>query len=69
MLLAAVIWGTMGAFARWSALSPLELSFFRLVSATLALFFLLPREQRFSYFYSTEYGNRPCQPRRRLKGK
>ncbi|WP_461369644.1 DMT family transporter [Candidatus Darwinibacter acetoxidans] len=45
----------MGAFARWSALSPLELSFFRLVSATLALFFLLPREQRFSYFYTKEY--------------
>ena len=55
VFLAAVIWGTMGAFARWSALSPLDLSFFRLVSATLALFFLLPREQRFSYFYSQEY--------------
>lgn len=55
VLAAAIIWGTIGAFARWSALTPLELSFFRLVTATCALFFLLPRKQRFSFFYTREY--------------
>lgn len=55
VLLAAFIWGTMGAFARWSGLSPLELSFFRLTTATVALFFFLPRGQRFSFFYSKSY--------------
>lgn len=45
ILLASFIWGTMGAFARWSGMSPLELSFFRLVVAGLSLSLILPRRQ------------------------
>ncbi len=55
VLAAALIWGTLGAFVRWSGLTPLELSFLRLAVATFVLFFFLPRGERFSYFYSKSY--------------
>lgn len=43
---AALIWGTIGAFARWSGLNPLELSFFRLLIAGFVLSLLLPPSRR-----------------------
>ena len=46
VLLAAFIWGTIGVFTRWSRLSPLELAFYRVLIASVALFFVLPRRQR-----------------------
>jgi len=55
VLLAAVIWGTIGAFARWSGLNPLELSFLRLSVASLAMFAFLPREQRLVILHAREY--------------
>ncbi len=51
VLLAAFIWGTIGAFARWSGLTPLELSFLRLLFAVLTLSFVLPRKKDFVIFY------------------
>jgi len=55
ILLSAFIWGTMGAFARWSGLNPLELSFFRLLIASLTLYAFLPRDQRLLIFSTQEY--------------
>jgi drug/metabolite transporter (DMT)-like permease len=51
VLLASIIWGTVGVFARWSCLTPLELSFLRLFFALIALFFCLPKRQNFTVFY------------------
>ncbi|MEN6462404.1 MAG: DMT family transporter [Syntrophomonas sp.] len=44
--LAAILWGTIGIFTRWSGLPPLELAFYRVLIAGLALFFILPRGER-----------------------
>lgn len=55
ILTASLIWGTLGAFARWSGLSPFDLSFFRLLVAAFALFAVLPREQRMLIFYTKQY--------------
>ncbi|MDW7650466.1 MAG: DMT family transporter [Bacillota bacterium] len=55
VLAASFIWGTLGAFARWSGLLPFELSFFRLLVAALTLFAVLPREQRLIIFYTRQY--------------
>ncbi|NLY37942.1 MAG: DMT family transporter [Firmicutes bacterium] len=46
VIAASLIWGTIGAFARWSGLNPLELSFFRLLLAGIALSLLLPPGRR-----------------------
>lgn len=43
---AAFIWGTIGAFTRWSGLTPLELAFYRVLIAAIALFLMLPRRER-----------------------
>ena len=51
VLIASFLWGTIGAFARWSGLAPLELSFFRLLFAVLTLSFFLPRKKEFVFFY------------------
>jgi drug/metabolite transporter (DMT)-like permease len=55
IVLAAFIWGTIGVFARWSGLSPLGLSFFRLLFATVTLSLILPRDQRLMIGYTKEY--------------
>lgn len=55
ILTAALIWGTIGVFARWSGLTPLELSFFRLIVAGLAMYALLPREERLLIFSTREW--------------
>lgn len=55
VLAAAFIWGTLGAFARWSGLTPFELSFFRLLITAFALFTVLPREQRILIFHTKAY--------------
>lgn len=52
---AALIWGTIGAFVRWSGLPPLELSFFRFLVGGLALFALLPRGQRLIIFHTRHF--------------
>lgn len=44
--LAAFFWGTIGVFTRWSGLPPLELAFYRVLIACLALFLILPRRER-----------------------
>lgn len=44
--LAVIFWGTIGAFTRWSGLPPLELAFYRVLIACIALFFVLPRRER-----------------------
>lgn len=51
VLIASFLWGTIGAFSRWSGLAPLELSFFRLLFAVLTLSFFLPRKKEFVFFY------------------
>ncbi|PKM83169.1 MAG: hypothetical protein CVU88_02940 [Firmicutes bacterium HGW-Firmicutes-13] len=55
VLSASFIWGTIGAFARWSEFTPVELSFFRLLTAGLTLSLILPREQRLLIFYTKHY--------------
>lgn len=44
--LAVFFWGTIGVFTRWSGLPPLELAFYRVLIAGLALFLILPRGDR-----------------------
>lgn len=46
VFLAACIWGTIGVFTRWSGLSPLDLAFYRVLIAGVALYSVLPRGQR-----------------------
>jgi len=46
VILAAFIWGTIGIFTRWSQLAPLDLAFYRVLIASVALFLVLPRGQR-----------------------
>lgn len=55
VLLASIIWGTVGVFARWSCLTPLELSFLRLLFALITLFFCLPKRQYFTVFYLKDF--------------
>ena len=50
MIMVGFIWGTIGAFARWSGLPPLELTFLRFLLAAIALFFLAPRYERLLAF-------------------
>lgn len=45
ILTAACIWGTVGVFARWSGLNPIELSFYKTFLASICLLSLMPREQ------------------------
>lgn len=44
--LAALIWGSLGVFARLSGMPPVELSFYRLLMAGVVLSVVLPREKR-----------------------
>ncbi|NLZ93955.1 MAG: DMT family transporter [Firmicutes bacterium] len=53
--LAAIIWGTLGVFARFSGMPPVELSFYRLLIASVILSLLLPREQRLAIGSLREY--------------
>lgn len=45
IILAAVLWGTSGLFARWSGLSAVDLAFYKTLFACLALLVMLPREE------------------------
>ncbi|MDW7674433.1 MAG: DMT family transporter [Bacillota bacterium] len=52
---AAVIWGTIGVITRWSSLAPLELSFYRVLIAGIALFLILPRGQRLIILHTKHF--------------